>query len=90
MGQTTRDHQRVDSGTTSLGRGYQQETTRQAINTRGGVEVDLGRQLQFPQEICSTTLRPDVVLWSAAVKAAILIELTVPWEEGLEAAYERN
>ena len=54
------------------------------------MEVDLGRQLQFPQEICSSTLRPDVLLWSAAVKAAILMELTVPWEEGLEAAYERK
>ncbi len=54
------------------------------------MEVDLGRQLQFPQEICSTTLRPDMVLWSAAVKSVILIELTVPWEEGLEAAYERK
>ena len=54
------------------------------------MEVDLGRQLHFPQEICSTTLRPDAVLWSAAVKSATLIELTVPWEEGLEAAYERK
>ena len=36
------------------------------------MEVDLGRQLQFPQEICSTTLRPDVVLWSAAVRSAML------------------
>ncbi|KAJ8358431.1 hypothetical protein AAFF_G00439950 [Aldrovandia affinis] len=54
------------------------------------MKVDLGRQLQFPQEICSTILRPDVVLWSAAAKSALLIELTVPWEEGLEAAYERK
>ena len=54
------------------------------------MEVDLGRQFQFPQEICSTTLRPDMVLWSAAVKSVLLIELTVPWEEGLEAAYERK
>ncbi len=54
------------------------------------MEVDLGRQLQFQQKICSTNLRPDVVLWSAAVKSVVLIELTVPWEEGLEAAYERK
>ncbi len=54
------------------------------------MEVDLGRQLQFPQEICSTTLRPYVVLWSVAEKSLILTELTVPWEEGLEAAYERK
>ncbi len=70
---------------------YQQETTK--LLTSGVVwnkEVNLGRQLQFPQEICSTTLRPDAVLWSAAVKSVVLIELTVPWEEGLEAAYERK
>ncbi len=63
------------------------------ILTPGAVwkmEVDIGRQLQFPQEICSTTLRPYVVLWSVAEKSFILVELTVPWEEGLEASYERK
>lgn len=48
------------------------------------MEVDLGRQLKFPLEICTTTLTPDVVLLSAAVKSVLLIELTVPWEEGLK------
>ncbi len=50
------------------------------ILTPGAVwkmEVDLGRQLQFPQEICSTTLRPYVVLWSVAEKSLILTELTM-------------
>lgn len=50
------------------------------------MEVDL----QLPQVICSTPLRPDVVLWSAAIKTAILIELTEPWKEGQEAAYKRK
>ena len=52
--------------------------------------VDVGRQLQFPQEICCTTLRPDMVLWTSVQKRALLVELTVPWEEGLAAAHERK
>ncbi|KAJ8339289.1 hypothetical protein SKAU_G00360750 [Synaphobranchus kaupii] len=54
------------------------------------MEVDLGRQLNFPGEICSTTLRPDIVLWAAEEKSVLLVELTVPWEEGVEAAHERK
>lgn len=50
------------------------------------MRVDLGRQLQFPREIAETSLRPDMVLWSVACKAVLLVELTVPWEEGLGAA----
>ncbi len=54
------------------------------------MEADLGRQLHFPRTICTTTLRPDMVLWTTARKTALLVELTVPWEEGLEAAHERK
>ena len=54
------------------------------------MEVDLGRQLHFPGEICSTTLRPDVVLWARTERSALLVELTVPWEEGMEGAHERK
>ncbi|KAJ8356956.1 hypothetical protein SKAU_G00197500 [Synaphobranchus kaupii] len=54
------------------------------------MEVDLGRRLHFPREICSTTLRPDIVLWAAEEKSVLLVKLTVPWEEGVEAAHERK
>ena len=37
-----------------------------------------------------TTLRPDIVIWSTASKQVLLIELTVPWEERIELAYERK
>ncbi|XP_016133791.1 nucleolar protein 10-like [Sinocyclocheilus grahami] len=50
--------------------------------------VDLGTQLIFPTEITQTTLRPDVVVWATAAKKVLIIELTVPWEEGIPAAYE--
>ncbi|XP_053389443.1 uncharacterized protein LOC128552430 [Mercenaria mercenaria] len=53
------------------------------------VRVDLGRKLVFP-DIIQTNLRPDIVLWSQSPKKVILVELTVPWEERTEEAYERK
>ena len=54
------------------------------------MEKDLGTQLHFPSEITSTTLQPDIVLWTTARKSALLVELTGPWEEGLEATHKRK
>lgn len=54
------------------------------------MRVDLGRQLQFPREIVETSLRPDLILWSVPQKTILLVELTVPWEQGMEAANERK
>ncbi|KAJ8402646.1 hypothetical protein AAFF_G00367290 [Aldrovandia affinis] len=54
------------------------------------MRVDLSRQLQFPRKITITTLRPDIVVWSTTAKTVLLIKRTVPWEEGVEAAYERK
>ena len=68
-------------------------------NTKSGIldqakdsrqlEVDLDRKLRFP-EIVPTNLRPDMVLWSAAMKKIVIIELTVPWEERGGEADERK
>ncbi len=52
------------------------------------MRVDLGTQLIFPTEITQTTLRPDAVVWATAAKKALIIELTVPWEEGIQAVHE--
>ena len=54
------------------------------------MEVDLGRKLHFPEAVLSTTLRPDIIMWSPEGKKIILVELTVPWEEGCEEAAERK
>ncbi|KAL7889078.1 hypothetical protein AOLI_G00040520 [Acnodon oligacanthus] len=54
------------------------------------MRADLGTQLVFPIEITQTTLRPDVVMWSTAAKKVLIIELTVPWEEGMSAAYKHK
>ncbi len=52
--------------------------------------MDLDRQLKFPPEIAVISSRPDIVLWSAGTKQIIMLELTVPWEERIEEAYERK
>lgn len=54
------------------------------------MRVNLDRKLQFPTEITTTSLRPDIVVWSTEARVGILIELTVPMEEGIEAAFERK
>ncbi|CAJ1055818.1 uncharacterized protein LOC121852521 [Xyrichtys novacula] len=39
--------------------------------------ADIGRQLVFPPEIATTTLRPDLALWSPSLKKVYIIKLTV-------------
>ena len=52
------------------------------------MRVDLKHQLKFPEVVAETTLRPDIVIWSQSPKRVILVELTVPWEERVEEAFE--
>ncbi|GAA6088928.1 uncharacterized protein LOC109140547, partial [Tachysurus ichikawai] len=54
------------------------------------LKVDLCRQLKFPQHVVNTTLRPDIVLVSEATKNLVMLELTVPWEDRMEEAFERK
>ena len=54
------------------------------------LSVDLGSQLKFPQHVARTTLGPDIVLVSEATKTVVMLELTVPWEERMEEAFERK
>ena len=44
----------------------------------------------FPPEIFNTAERPDIVIWSNDAKRVILLELTCPAEEGIEAARIRK
>ena len=46
--------------------------------------ADLGNNYVFPGHIAISALRPDIVLFSNALKRAILIELTCPCEENME------
>lgn len=52
--------------------------------------MDLDRQLCFLTEVTTTSLRPDIVLWSTKAKAVLRIELTVPMQDGIEATLERK
>lgn len=52
--------------------------------------LNIDRQLVFPPEIATTTLRPDLVLWFPSLKKVYIIELTVPWEDAVEEAYEQE
>lgn len=47
-------------------------------------------RMLFPVEICSTSERPDVVIWSVSAKTVVLGELTCPAEENIEAAATRK
>ncbi|MGH0123308.1 UNVERIFIED_CONTAM: hypothetical protein FKN15_067757 [Acipenser sinensis] len=52
--------------------------------------ADVGQRLIFPPEIATTNLRPDIVLWSGSARLVHLVELTVPWEDAVDEAYERK
>ena len=41
------------------------------------MRVDLKQRMEFPSEIAVTNKRPDIVIWSAKTKQAVLLELTV-------------
>lgn len=49
--------------------------------------ADLGQRLFFQTEVVS---RPDLELWLASLHLVYIIELTVPWEDAVEEAYERK
>jgi hypothetical protein len=48
------------------------------------------KPINFPQHIFSTSLRPDIVIWSRMRRHVVLVELTCCAEEGTEAAQLRK
>ena len=46
--------------------------------------------VDFAHHNSATSERPDIVIWSVALKKVIMIELTCPAEEGIEAVRERK
>jgi hypothetical protein len=48
------------------------------------------KKIVFPPNICSTSERPDVVIWSRMSRKVILLELTCCAEEGVKAAQLRK
>lgn len=45
---------------------------------------DSGQKLTIPTDIVTSTLWPDLVLWSTTLRTVYLIELTVPWEDATD------
>lgn len=54
------------------------------------MRVNLDKQLIFPENITSTSLRLRTILFSDKSKQLVMLELTVPWEERLEEASEKR
>lgn len=54
------------------------------------MSTDLDQQLRFNQVIAATTFHPDIILWSIHTRSVIMVELTVAYEEGIDAAFERK
>lgn len=52
--------------------------------------ANAGRPQKAAGEIATTTLRPDIVIWSTVERSVHLIELTILWEEGMTVAHERK
>ena len=51
------------------------------------MKVDLRQRMEFPQQTAVAKKRPEIVIWSVATKQAILLELTVPWEDRIDDAH---
>ena len=61
------------------------------IPTGHNATVDLPEeQYIFPQAIATTNSRPDMVIWNDQLTSIYLIELTIPFETGIEDAAERK
>ena len=52
--------------------------------------VNLHQKLTYPSEITITNLHPDLVLWSSSSHCVLIVELTVPWEDAIDEAFERK
>ena len=52
--------------------------------------VNIGERLNIPEQIATTTLRPDLILWSTEIRQLLLIELTIQWEENIDLTCERK
>lgn len=60
-----------------------QSRTSALTRSKGwSMRAEVDKQLHFPTDITTTTLRPNIFLWLPMEKRVLLVELTVPWEEG--------
>lgn len=70
---------------------YQKNICRHPdLNKVQAAVVDPERQLKFPSCIAATSLQADIVRVSESVQHTVLLDLTVPCEDLLEEAFEKN
>ena len=55
---------------------------------RWKIAVDLETPIVFP--LVASAQRPDIVMWSDEKKEAVIMELTVSWEDNIKAAEQRK
>ncbi|XP_069109960.1 uncharacterized protein [Argopecten irradians] len=48
------------------------------------MRADIHQRMGFPEEVLSTPLRPDILLWSRNSQQVFMVELTVPWDDRIE------
>jgi len=80
----------IKGGTTETSRNTRPSSGILGTANDWEMQADVGGKTTFPREVITTTLRPDIVLWSKSSRQVILVELTVPWEARLEEAHERK
>ena len=77
------------AGTTSLKKSHTRAyVTDDRWNGKWKLAADLQDSLVFPLVI--TAQRPDLVVWCEEMRKAIIMELTVPWEDNFANAEERK
>ena len=78
----------VKSGRTPLAKSKQKLKPDERWLGSWKIAVDLETPLVFP--LVTTEKRPDMVIWREAKKKAVIMELTVSWEDNIKAAEERK
>ena len=84
----------VKAGSTKINKKFSTESAKQNLLSKGNdwkILADLPNEnFVFPPEIFSSAERPDILIWSDKLKTVILLELTCPAEEGIQAAQLRK
>ncbi|MCW2763642.1 MAG: uncharacterized protein JWR85_3843, partial [Marmoricola sp.] len=82
----------VRAGARPPSRSHKQPTSALSCANDWQLQCDYKDQaVMFPPVIVATSLRPDMVIWSEAVKTVIIMELTVPSEDAVaDAAFRKT
>lgn len=54
------------------------------------LRVDLRSRLKFPEQIATSSLSLNLIIWSIVSRQVVMLKLTLPWKENLGDAFERK